>query len=157
MKNKFFNLNCLLLLFLFLIGFSPQSNNLFLNSVYAEEVTSGLNNITHDNFESALNTELSGDKFNSKDVTVTNIIAGVKLLQTNLESIATAMSGFALALSVVIIAKIGFKIINSGRGDVITFMKQRKDISNAIICILFILIIPILVKSILEFKVPKLS
>ena len=152
MKNKFLNLNCLLLLFLFLIGFSPQSSNTLFCTVYAENVTSALDSISNSGFNSVVsNSQLISGAGNN---TASNIQESVKLMTETLSSIGTAMSGFALALSVVVIAIIGFKVMNSGQGNILAFMKQRKEISNAIICILFILIIPTFVKSVLEFKPP---
>lgn len=159
MKNKYLlYINCLLLCLLFLIGFSPQNNRYFTNTVYAEttiapRVTdSALDNLDTSGLSSTLdNLELIKDNTTGmKD----NILDSVELISTVLSSISTGMSGFALALSVVVIARIGFKIMNSGQGDIFQFIKQKKDVSNAIVCILFILIIPTVVKSILNFKPP---
>lgn len=166
MKNKFLNLNILLLLFLCLIGFSPQSNSLFsINTVYAlDNVDSILTNTDDDgNVVSGINndkfTNQIGDLVNKLDnenaaTFSKNISESIKMMTNIMSNISTAASGFALTLSVVIVAIIGFKVINSGTGDVITFMKQKKDISNAIVCIIFILAIPYFVRSVLEFKPP---
>lgn len=122
-------------------------------TVYAENVTSALNGIDNSGFNSVVGSQSIITE--ATDNTADNITESVKLMTETLSSIGTAMSGFALALSVVVIAIIGFKVMNSGQGDILTFMKQRKEISNAIICILFILIIPTFVKSVLEFKPPE--
>ena len=168
MKNKFLNLNILLLLFLCLIGFSPQSNSLFsVNTVYALDnvdsiltntddngnVVSGINN---DKFQTQIDGLIDGLNSSKADYLKDNISESISLMTNTMSNISTAASGFALTLSVVIIVIIGFKVIKSGTGDVLTFMKQKKDISNAIVCIIFILAIPYFVRSVLEFKPPEI-
>lgn len=168
MKNKFLNLNILLLLFLCLIGFSPQSNSLFsMNTVYAlENVDSILTNtdkngnitsgIANDKFQTQIDGLIDGLNSSKADYLKDNISESISLMTKTMSNISTAASGFALTLSVVIIVIIGFKVIKSGTGDVLTFMKQKKDISNAIVCIIFILAIPYFVRSVLEFKPPEI-
>lgn len=149
MKHKFFNLNSILLLFLFLIGFSPQANNILFNPVYATN---------EDTLTTDFNEQLSSVIDNGTDgakAIINDVTESITLMSDNLSSLSRGIGGFALALSVAVIAIIGFKIMNSGKGNVFELIKQKKELSNAIICVIFITAIPYFVKEISNFQIPK--
>lgn len=168
MKKKFLYINLLILLFLSIVNFSPQGSSTLLPVVYAEEIESVLgttnkdgtfvNGVSGDGFGTQLGDYLNGGTSGTqqdKEKMKNNMLSSVALISKTLASLTKTISGFALMLSVVIVAIIGFKVINSGQGNVLQFIKQKKEISNAIICILFILVIPYLVRTVLEFKPPS--
>ena len=162
MKNKFLYLNSILLLFLFLVGFSPQANTMLFNPVYAapadasgntESSTSTPSSISASDFNSQLSSVIEGGA--GSDALIGDISESITLMSNNLSNISNGIGGFALALSVAVIGVIGFKIMNSGKGNVFELIKQKKELSNAIICIIFITAIPYFVKEISNFQIPK--
>lgn len=159
MKNKFSNLNILLILFLCLIGFSPQRNFVLpIVSVYAESGnTSYVGTLNTDNFGTQIGTVL--DKLELDDETevskLSDITNGITAFIAVISKISSYMQGFAFALSVCVLGIVGLKIMNSGKGNVLAFIKDRKDINNSLMCVLFITCIPFLVKGVLEFKPPS--
>lgn len=84
-----------------------------------------------------------------------NVPLAYKVIQNNLDAISNGLKGVATAFSVVVIALIGFKIIKCGQGDITNLIKEKQDLKNAIASILFLTLIPFLVTSIKNFKMPQ--
>lgn len=161
MKNKFLYLNCLLLLFLCLIGFSPQDNvrGAPLMVAHASQIvdTDGtLSTIDGDSFDNQLDSYLEGFDSKENDVDMgANIKNSVKTISTKLSSISKQLQTIAFALSITIITLFGFKFMMTSNGSITQFLRSRQDMANALICVVFITAIPYFARGVLELKLPS--
>lgn len=152
-KHKVLYFNTILILLLFLVGFSPQIRGPIFNA-YATGTTNS-NTMDTSTFNSTIsgylgheNGTLKGENIQSINNDVNKALGRLKYY---VDRIAGGAAVAANALVVLAIAYTGFKFIQTSRenkGSIGQFLKNKKEIANLLLAASFIFFIPNITKGI---------
>ena len=149
MKKKRTSFLLLLFSVLLLVGFSPpntENKNITNNNsliVYADETipqvfTEDISAYKQSIIDYMDTYGLFKDSETERNTLITNLGGALSDLNSLLNYGIYCIESLMMSLSILVIAITGFSYLNSGRGNLINFIKSKQKLSNAFLAIVFV-------------------